>query len=297
MPAAKKTTKKAVDLTVVEKGEFEACLLGSAPIWLHSLNSKTKKELLFPPGTKSKAQKQSTLKHDPLEEYRTSPYRNNDPKAETYIEAVAAGIKFSMAQIALDLPDTGTSKAQLLRLLFAPQEKIPIWGVPTLGMVPVRMADQNRTPDIRTRAVIRHWATKVRIAYVKPVLRQEVVVKILSAAGFMGGIGDWRAGKGNGNFGTFDIVKPDDPRFLHILQTGGREAQLDAMRTPDFYDDDSRELYEWFIQEVIKRGFSEKLSLKAEEQIRIIEAAGGTVLLVDPIDRENVVGAEETIES
>lgn len=285
MPAAKKV-KKVIDLTIVEKGEFEACLLGTAPIWLHALNSKTKKELLFPPGKKSAAQKQSSLKHNPLEEYRTSPYRNRDPKAETYIEAVGAGIKFSMAQIALDLPDTGTSKAQLLRLLFVPQEKISIWGVPLLGMVPVRMADMNRTPDIRTRAVIRHWATKVKVNYVKPVLRQEVVVKILSAAGFMGGIGDWRAGKGNGNFGTFEIVKPTDKRFKHIVENGGRQAQLDAMETPDFYDDDSRELYEWFHEEVAKRGFEEKLKEKASDSVDDFEAEGKEVIQLDPGDQE-----------
>ena len=199
---------------------------------------------------------------------------------------MGAGIKFSMAQIALDLPDTGTSKAQLLRLLFVPQEKISIWGVPTLGMVPVRMADINRTPDIRTRAVIRHWATKVKINYVKPVLRQEVVVKILSAAGFMGGIGDWRAGKGNGNFGTFEIVKPTDNRFKHILKTGGRQAQLEAIKTPDFYDDDSQELYEWFQEEVVRRGFEEKLAARAQESVDEIEADGGAVIKLDPGDQE-----------
>ena len=277
MPAAKKA-KKVVDFTVVEKGEFEACLLGTAPIWLHALNSKTQKELLFPTGRKNTAQKQAHLKHDPLEEYRTSPYRNSDKAAATYIEAIAAGVKFSMAQVALDLPDTGTSKAQLLRLLFAPQERIPVWGIPALGMVPVRMADMNRTPDIRTRAVIKTWATKIRIAFVKPVLRQEVVLKILSAAGFMGGIGDWRAGKGNGNFGTFEIVKPTDKRFKYITKVGGRKAQIEAMQTPDFYDDASRELYTWFQREIVLRGFEEKLA----NRVSVIEEAEGPVPVIDP---------------
>lgn len=257
MPPKKKEAK-VVDLTVVERGEFEACLLGMTPIWLNRMSQKAQRELLFPSGRKTAAQKQSSLKHIPYEEYNQSPYTNKDDNSETYLEIVAAGIKLAMASIPLDLPDTGTSKAQLSRLLFAPQDRIPLWGIPRLGMAVARMADMNRTPDIRTRAVVPEWATKVRISYVKPVLRQEVVVKLLSAAGFMRGIGDWRAEKGSGNFGTFEVVSPDDPRFVSIVENGGRAAQLAAMETPDFYDDESQELYAWWKEEYKRRGFDKE---------------------------------------
>jgi hypothetical protein len=120
----------------------------------------------------------------------------------------------------------------------------------------VRMADMNKTPDIRIRAFIREWATKVKISFVKPVLRQDTVIKLLFAAGFMRGIGDWRPEKGSGNFGTFEVVEPDDPRFLHIIKTGGRKAQLAAMQNPEYYDDDSREMHEWYKEELVRRGFN-----------------------------------------
>lgn len=260
MPAAKKKEQKVVDLSIVEKGQFEACLLGTTPIWLNRLSQKAQRELLFPSGRKTSAQKQANLKHIPLDEYRSSPYMDANPNGPTLLQLVAAGVKLAMADIPLDLPDTGTTKAQLSRILYAPQDKMPLWGIPQLGMAIARMADMNRTPDVRTRAVIPQWAAKVQIAYVKPVLRQEVVVKLLSAAGFMRGLGDWRAGKGNGNFGCFEVVDPDDPRFLAIIKEGGRKAQMAAMEKPGFYDEESRELFHWFEKELVKRGFDGKVN-------------------------------------
>jgi hypothetical protein len=254
----KKKEQRIVEIGVVERGMFEACLLGTTPIWLNRMSQKAQRELLFPSGRKTAAQKQSTLKHVPLDEYNQSPYTNKDTSSETLLEVVAAGVKHAMSSIPLDLPDTGTTKAQLSRLLFAPQDRIPLWGIPRLGMSVVRMADMNKTPDIRTRAVVPQWATKVQITFVKPVLRQEAVIRLLSAAGFMRGIGDWRAEKGSGNFGTFEVVEPNDPRFLHIIKTGGREAQIEAMHHPDFYDDESEELYTWWQEERQRRGFDKE---------------------------------------
>jgi len=254
----KKKEQKVVEIGIVERGEFEACLLGTTPIWLNRMSQKAQRELLFPQGRKTSAQKQANLKHIPHEEYRQSPYTNKDPKSETLLEIVAAGVKLAMASLPLDLPDTGTSKAQLSRLLFAPQDRVPLWGIPRLGMTIVRMADMNRTPDVRTRAVVPQWATKVRLTYVKPVLRQEVVLRLLSAAGFMRGIGDWRAEKGSGTFGCFEVVSPDDPRFLGIVNNCGRAEQITAMEAPDFYDDESEELFHWWKEEFVRRGFDKK---------------------------------------
>lgn len=256
MPPKKKEVK-TVDLAVVERGQFEACLLGTTPIILNRMSRKARQQLLLPSGRKSEAEKKSQLKHDPLEEYRASAYTDKDPNGPTLLQIVAASVKLATASIPLDLPDTGTSKAQLERLLFAPEDRVALYGIPCLKMDVTRNSDMNHTPDIRTRACVRHWACKVILTYVKPVLKQAPVEKFLSAAGFMRGIGDWRPEKGSGNFGVFEVVSPDDPRFLEIIKHGGREAQIAAMQDPTFYDDETEEMFAWFCEERNRRGFDE----------------------------------------
>lgn len=252
--AAKKDDKpKMIDFTIVERGEIEACLLGVTPFICHSMNSKSKKQLLEPHPPLTRAQKAVVLKHNPLEEFQDSPYTDSSQSGPTYIQAVAVSVKKAMAQIAIDLPDTSMKAAQLMRLLYVPDERIPLWGIPQLDMRWVRNSDKNRTPDIRTRAFIPQWAAKVSITYVMPILTHNVIIKLLATAGFMGGLGDYRVQKG-GPFGTFEVVNPDDPRFKAIVKHGGRKAQKAAMNNPEFFNDDTRDLFEWHKAEIIARG-------------------------------------------
>lgn len=254
---ALKKENKVVDLQVLERGSFEAYLLGITPIILNRMAMKAMQQILLPSGRKSEAEKKSSLKHEPLDEYRSSAYTDKSEDSLTVLQIVAASVKMAMASIPLDVPDTGTSKAQLERLLFAPQDRVPLYGVPQMLMSVTRNSDMNHTPDIRTRVIVPQWAAKVVITYVKPVLRQDVVMKLLATAGFMRGIGDWRPEKGSGNYGTFEVVEPNDPRFLDIIKCGGRQAQKAALETPEFYDDETRELYQWFCTEKNRRGFDE----------------------------------------
>jgi len=260
----RKKKDKIVEFSVVERGEFEACLLGMTGIILNRVSQKAQRELLFPSGRKSAAQRQSAPKHVPYDEFQQSPYTCKDPNGPTRLQVVAASVKLATASIPLDLPDTGSSKSQLQRLLYAPQDRIPLWGIPEMKMDVVRNSDMNRTPDIRTRMIVPRWATKVTLSYVKPVLRHDVVVRFLQAAGFMRGIGDWRPEKGSGNYGTFEVVSPDDERFISIVENGGREAQLAAIETPDFYDDETCELYRWWHEEYDRRGFDKKQLAEAK---------------------------------
>lgn len=253
--AMKREQSKEVNLNLVERGTMEACLLGTTPIVLNRMSNKARQQLLLPSGRKTEAEKKSSLKHDPLQEYRASAYTDKSPDGPTVLQIIAAGVKLAMASIPLDLPDTGTSKAQLERLLFATEDRVPLYGVPRMLISVTRNSDMNHTPDIRTRAIVPRWAAKVAITYVKPVLRMDVVEKLLAAAGFMRGIGDWRPEKGSGNYGCFEIVQPDDPRFLFVIENGGRGAQVAALETPDFYDDETAEMFAWFLAEKDRKGF------------------------------------------
>jgi len=256
MAIAKKKDTSPINLTLIERGQIDACILGTTSIVLNRISEKARRQLLAPQ-TKGRAERAATMKHDPLEEYRTSPYLDMTPDGPTALQVVTSSIKLAMATVPQDLPDTNTSMAQLKRLIWAVGERTALYGVPKLMMSITRNSDMGHTPDVRTRAVVEQWACRVSITYVKPVLRDEVVAKLLAAAGFMRGIGDWRAEKGNGTHGLFEVVAESDPRFKHVVKHGGRAAQLAALEEPTFYDRESEELYAWFVDEKARRGHGE----------------------------------------
>jgi hypothetical protein len=250
--ATKKNTapsESAVDILRVEKGTIEVCVLGTSPIILNRMSQKAQHELLMPRGRKNAAEKATTLKHDPIEEYRASAYRLSH--GPTQLAILATAFKGAMATAALDLP--GAKKAQIGRLTWVNGDYVHVYGVPKLSMATVRSADMNRTPDIRTRAIVPEWACRLSVTYIKPLMRPQAVVNLIAAAGMTIGVGDWRPEKGKGNFGQFDIVAVDDPQFVRILETGGREAQELAMETPECYDDETTELLSWFEDERSRR--------------------------------------------
>lgn len=117
----------------------------------------------------------------------------------------------------------------------------------------VRSADMNRTPDVRTRAIVPEWACRLRITFVQPLIRAQAVANLLAAAGITIGIGDWRSEKGSGNYGQFRIADKDDSDFKRILKEGGRAAQAEALENPVCYDDETTELLSWFEEERAKR--------------------------------------------
>ena len=50
------------------------------------------------------------------------------------------------------------------------------------------------------------------------------------------------------------LTTADDPEFAEIVATGGRQAQIDALQNPSFYDQETEELYSWFETETNRRG-------------------------------------------
>jgi len=234
----------------ITQGGLDACLLGTSPIILNRLSEKVKHELLMPRGRKTATEKALSLKHDPFAEYRAAPYILADPREATFLAHVAAAFKGAMETAALDLP--GAKKAQIGRLVRVEGEHVGLYGVPRLFMRPVRSADMNRTPDIRTRVILPTWAARVHITYPQQLIRPQAVANLLGAAGFTAGVGDWRPEKG-GNYGQFRIIEENDPAFKRVVAAGGRAAQEEGMANPVCYDDETTELLTWYQAELIER--------------------------------------------
>jgi hypothetical protein len=254
MPTRKpETTEINIDSLTINRGEVTLCLLGSSPLCFNRVAEKAKRELLLPRARRmTVAEKAQNLKHDPFAEYRNSVYRRGEYETgPTRLQFPAVAFKAAAAQAALDIP--GVAKTQMERLTWVQGDRVDIFGVPTLWMEVVRSADQNRTPDIRTRAVLPQWATMLSIAYVQPMLTGNTVAKMVSAAGLIAGVGDYRQGKGRGNFGQFVVVDHDDEQWRELVETGGIAAQDAALIEPTFFNAESEELLLWYNQEVKRR--------------------------------------------
>lgn len=251
---AKTTTKTKTDeieVQSLQQGEVTFCILGMSPFYCNRVAEKAKRELLMPRGRLTTAQKANSLKHDPLAEYRNSPYLRRED-GPTRIVMKATAFKGAIAQAAIDMP-TAVSKSQINRLAYVVDEYVPIWGVPRLDMDIVRSADMARTPDIRTRARIERWASRVRIRYVMPMLSERSVATLLSASGIICGIGDFRQEKGKGSNGLYAIVPDDDPDYLRVLAEGGAAAQERALADPECSNAETEDLLQWFNEEVERR--------------------------------------------
>lgn len=237
---ATKTKEQTVTVMRVEHGEAVFHLLGTTPLVFNRMNEKARRQLLAPTPRRKNVER-IDAKHNPIEEYRASVYRTGD--GPTLLSFPSPAFKAAMATASLDLP--GVAKTQINRLVFVPGFAQNVFGTPKLFMSVVRSADINRTPDIRTRALLPEWGIRVAIRYVMPMLTAETVASLIANAGITVGIGDFRQEKGKGNFGLFEIVEPTDPRWLAVVAQG-RAAQEAALEEPETYDADSEELFGWF---------------------------------------------------
>jgi len=251
--ATKKNTPsdEVTDIVEVSTGTVECFIVGTSPLILNRMSQKALHELLMPAGRKNAVQKATTLKHVPVDEYRASAYTLSDPSAPTFLAILATAFKGALRSAALDMP--GAKKAQIGRLTYISGDYVGIYGRPKLFMSVTRSADMNKTPDVRTRAIVPEWACRVAVTFVKPLIRAQAVVNLLSAAGITIGVGDWRPEKGAGSYGQFRIASPTDPEFARIVAEGGREAQIDGLEHPVCYDDETTELLSWFDEERAKR--------------------------------------------
>lgn len=249
----KKQTKDTdVDILKVSQKAITFSILGRTPLICNAMSQKVLQELLCPGPKKNRAAMASNLKHDPYREYRDSPYKSVGKNANTRILMPSTAFKAALGSVATDIP--GAAKAQIGRLTYVEGDYVEIYGTPKLFMSVVRSADMNKTPDVRTRAIIPEWACKITVLYTVPLLKDKAIINLLAAAGVLRGIGDWRPEKGKGNYGQFEIVGKDDKNHKKILKQGIK-AQDAALKDPECYDGETATLLNWFNDEAKERGF------------------------------------------
>jgi len=251
--AIKKPEADGLHIEALKRGRITLRLIGETPLYFNAMSVKAKRTLLLGGGKKTAAEKKE-IKHDPEREYRDSVYRL--ASGPTLLGFPAPGIKGAMATAALET--AGVTKTSVNRLIFLPEEKVSIWGTPLLKMDVVRSADMAKTPDIRTRAYLPTWGAVVKIAFVAPTLSEYSIVSLLSNAGAIIGIGDFRQEKGRGAFGTFRVIgeqaDADDEAIWAEIEAQGRDVQQAALDDPQVADDDTRELMAILDEERSRRG-------------------------------------------
>ena len=250
-----KKESATIDIVDVNQSRMEIHLLGDSPLIYHAMSQKAYHELLLPKGKKSAAEKAITLKHDPLKEFRDSMYYARDKEGPTRLVAPSIWFKKAIMSAALDTP--GATKAKIGRLVYVIGDEVPVYGNPEVMMTIVRSADMNRTPDVRTRAILPTWYTKMTVAFAEPALTGAVLTKLAAAAGITSGVGDWRVQKGSGNYGRFIIVSPEHPQVKLLVDAGAKAAQDEAIKEPVAYDSETESLLDWFQLEVKRRGIKE----------------------------------------
>lgn len=252
MAKAKSTASEEIsDILKVTTGTFDCCVVGTSPLILNRMSEKAKRELLMPKGRKTAVEKATSLKHMPVDEFRASAYTLSDPSEATLLAMLSTSFKGALRSAALDMP--GAKKAQIGRLTYIGGEFVGVYGLPKLFMSITRSADMNKTPDVRTRAIVPQWACRLSVTFVQPLIRAQAVANLLAAAGITIGVGDWRPEKGAGSYGQFRLADKDDPEFKAIIASAGRKAQQKALETPVCYNDDTAELLSWFDDELSKR--------------------------------------------
>ena len=263
MASKKAPASTELDILRINQGRLTCYIRGTTPLIYNAMSEKVRRGLLLPRKL-TVAERAARPKHVPIDEYRSSVYTHRAP--ETLLAFPSVALKRALASAAIDIG--GAKRTQVDRLVWAVGERVPIWGAPMLRMDVVRSADQNKTPDIRTRAILPEWACKLTLAFVKPTINETVVGNLLSAAGLIRGIGDFRQEKGAGNYGQFELVADDDPEWQRIAKEGGRQAQEAAIATPLCYDDETQGLYDWAVSEISRRGQAVAASPSAKRSKR-----------------------------
>ena len=249
------------------------CLLGTTPLITNRKSRLVMQSLLVPPRAKNKAEKQSTLKHNPVEEYRQSMYRsrlgNLDDKP-TFLHLPTGAFKSALRNAALRTP--GATKTEIGQITSIPDVEVSLYGIPRLYMTDVRQGGIVKTPDIRTRAIFIEWCCMIPVRYVSTLIKDVDLSNLIASAGMLMGIGDDRQEKGHGSYGGFELCSKDDPRFVEIIKHQGKAAQIEAFnqKMPECYDEMSEELLAYFMSETKKREMPVPEMVLPPEQVNAI---------------------------
>ena len=251
MAATSKTTKaQTIDIKPLQRKSIKVRIIGETEMFQNRMAQKAMQTLLVGGQKKGKADR-AAIKHDPIAEFRNSAEMLPDGPTALGLRVVA--VKAAMCTAALETE--GMTKTGTQRLLFMPGDHVPLYGTPLLRMDIVRSADINRTPDVRSRAFLPKWGAEIEIKFIVPQLSSTGVVSLLSNAGVLVGLGDFRQEKGKGAYGSFRVITTDekDDEWDDLIKNHGRKAQEAALADPQFANAETAELMEFFFGEVRRR--------------------------------------------
>jgi hypothetical protein len=232
------------------------------------MSFKSKGQLLYPAPAKNRAERETSLKHDPFEEFREAAYRFRDKdKQPTRLYMPAGSFHAAMASAALDM--VGVKKSQIGRLTSVSGEriadKIPIFGTPQIWCVSVRSSDMARTPDIRTLPILPRWCCFINVTHIGSLISERSIMNLLGAAGEIVGVGDGRPEKGKLNNGKFRVVDAKHPMVQSLMRSEATKAQDAGLASPVYYDAETEALLEWFSSERTSRHAKQPHALKASK--------------------------------
>ena len=252
MQSKKPISAEQQELTIspVSAEIADVYILGDSPLIIHSMSWKAKQELLLPGRKKNRSERETTLKHNPIEEFQECFYEAPDD-APSLIVLPGSAFKGAVKSAALRMP--GATKTEISQLLQIMDEWVPIFGTPMLHMAVVRNSGMNKTPDVRSRPILPRWCASLRVRFMTPQLSLQTVGRLFDGAGQIMGVGDFRPEKGAGNFGRFTIVQRGDAKWNAIAKSGAAHNQKKAMAHPDCYDREARRLLAWFETEATRR--------------------------------------------
>lgn len=238
-------------VTALTQARIPIVVVGTTPLIMHEYSRTDVEALTYPPQRKNSAERAASMKHNPREEYRSAMSVTWDPESPTRLMVKREMFKAAICDAALDIP--GATKAQIGRLVSIRMHQIPLYGIPRIRHDAVRNSDMKRTPDIRFRPIIEEWCAKFDLYYTIPLLNAHTVASLVVAAGMIRGIGDWRVQKGSGDFGQWRVTDEDDEEYQAIVAAHNIEAQDAALENPEPYSEQTRDLLQWFDQEVKRR--------------------------------------------
>lgn len=241
-------------VTALQHANITLRLIGTTPFYYNSMSVKAKRDLLIGSAPKTTAEKRE-IKHNPEEEFRDSVYKKSHGKTHLYFPPAA--IKQAMATAAIETK--GVAKTNVQRLIFLPELETEIYGRPYLKIDTVRMANINKTPDMRTRAYLPEWCAEINISFVQPTLSAVDVYTLLQNAGSIVGLGDFRQEKGRGAYGCFTVTGEGMPNWKdhkedwERITQDGMIAQQHALANPEYADEMTEELMGYLNEERARR--------------------------------------------
>lgn len=238
-------------ISEIQMTEMQFYVVGKSPLVPHAVSAKAKGALLFPSPKKTTAERATSMKHEPYEEFVDACYRFRDEDEQpTRLYMPAGAFHGAMAQAAIDC--VGAKKAQIGRLTTVIGGKVPVFGVPQIYMTVVKSSGIERTPDVRTLPILPQWACTFTVQFVGSLIKPASIGNLLGAAGIIVGVGDGRPEKGKLSMGQFRLCGPDDVQYKAITRQA-RAAQDKAISDPAPFDIETEQLLAWFEREKGRR--------------------------------------------